>query len=116
MRIGHIELFSRDVSRARRFYVDVLGAVDVQPEAEAVAWMQIGTLEILLRPGEPAETPATYGAASQGIVLYVDDLDAARSALVERGLAFEGTDGSPLCLTFRDPDGHWFQLVDPESH
>jgi hypothetical protein len=48
-----------------------------------------------------------------GIVLYCDDLDAKLAELKSRGLEIRGTDGSPRCPTFTDPDGHWFQLVNP---
>ena len=36
--------------------------------------------------------------------------------LEEKGLRFRGNDGSHKCPTFTDPDGNWFQLVDPSDH
>lgn len=108
----------RDVARARTFYEGVLGATvtDVQHDGKVV-WLRLGELVLLLRPGAPPPAPATYQAAPAALVLYCDDLDATAAALRARGLKFAGTDGSPRCLTFRDPDGHWFQLVDPaEQH
>jgi hypothetical protein len=49
-------------------------------------------------------------------VFYTDDVDKTAAELRARGLVFRGEDG-PGCLTFTDPDGHWFQLVNPrEDH
>ncbi|HXG24258.1 MAG TPA: hypothetical protein VNJ09_06860, partial [Chthonomonadales bacterium] len=57
-----------------------------------------------------------YQNTTQAIVLYVNGLQQTMEALRLRGLVFEGNDGSEECPTFRDPDGHWFQLVDPGGH
>lgn len=113
MRIGHIELFTRDIGAAREFYEDVLGAELVEEQADGrVLWYKIGQMQIMLRPGNPGESLEVYKLARSGIVLYTDDLDAEVLRLKRRGLAFEGDDG-PGCPTFRDPDGNWFQLVNP---
>jgi catechol 2,3-dioxygenase-like lactoylglutathione lyase family enzyme len=72
----------------------------------------MGELELLLRPGRPPEPAAAYAESGRGLVLYVDDLAAARRQLGSRGLRFDGCDGSESCPTFRDPDGHWFQVVE----
>ena len=51
------------------------------------------------------------------IELFVtNNVAQAARRLSQRGLAFQGNDGSNECLTFTDPDGHWFQLVNPEVH
>lgn len=115
MRIGHIELFVRDPLASRDFYQRVLG-FDVVAVQGANVWLRLGDAEILLRPGSGASAPTTYASAATGIVLYVQDLPAARTQLEERGLTFDGCDGTDKCPTFRDPDGHWFQLVNPNDH
>lgn len=116
MRIGHLELFVSDPVRARDFYLDVLG-FDLEAEQEGgFTWLKLGEAEILLRPGGRGETAASYAKSPVGIVLYTDDLEGTAARLTARGLTFEGRDGSDRCLTFRDPDGHWFQLVDPSEH
>ncbi|MCE9583720.1 MAG: VOC family protein [Planctomycetes bacterium] len=114
-RVGHLEIFVTDPSRAKEFYRNVLGFEigDIQHEGKVV-WMTKGELTILLRPGSPA-APATYQESTVAIVLYTDDLDAEMKDLKNRGLVFKGTDGSDRCLTFTDPDGNWFQLVNPEE-
>jgi catechol 2,3-dioxygenase-like lactoylglutathione lyase family enzyme len=113
MRIGHIELFVRDPLASRDFYVGVLGFQHVATQGRN-AWVKLQDTEILLRLGEPPAAAEDYSGSA--IVLYVKDLQAAAERLRARGLIFAGTDGSPKCLTFKDPDGHWFQLVNPNDH
>ncbi len=115
MRFGHLEIFTADPARAARFYREVLGFEVVADQGGGLLWLACGQVEFLLRPGSPPEAPERYEDAAAGIVLYTEDLDAAADRLRERGLAFEGTIDSDRCLTFRDPDGNWFQLVDPEG-
>ena len=116
MRIGHMEIFVRDLPRARAFYVDVLGCRDMFPDNDQVVWLELDGRELLLRPGEPPPAAARYERSASAQVFYVDGLEEARAALEARGLEFQGTDGSDRCLTFMDPDGNWFQLVDPAEH
>lgn len=118
MRIGHTELFVRDVLASRDFYVNVLGfelVAEQGPEGQPprYIWLGCGGREILLRPaGEyPPSPAASYQQSSAAIVLYCDDIQETSAVLQNRGLQFEGDDG-PGCLTFTDLDGNWFQLVD----
>jgi catechol 2,3-dioxygenase-like lactoylglutathione lyase family enzyme len=115
LNVGHLEIFVPDPSRAKDFYKNVLGfeVGDVQHDGKVV-WMTHGDLTILLRPGTPHEA-ATYQDAPIAMVLYCDDLDKQVAEMKNRGLAFKGTDGSDRCLTFTDPFGNWFQLVNPDE-
>lgn len=117
LRPGHIELFVGDTKRARHFYEHVLGfaVVAVQGERGEYVWLSLGNLEFLLRPGRPASTTMSYHQTDVAIVLYTDNLPETADAWRRRGLAFSDDDG-PDCRTFTDPDGHWFQLVDPDAH
>lgn len=113
MRIGHIELFVCDVAQAKAFYLDVLGAELVADQGQTV-WVKLGEVELLLRGGlTHSFFPERYQTAAYGLALYTENLDQTAAELQARGLAFKGDDG-PGCLTFTDPDGHWFQLVNPE--
>lgn len=113
MRVGHTELFVRDPVVSRDFFERVLGfAVTSVQHGGAVIWMTFGNREFLLRKGDPPPAAADYRHGGQAIVFYTDHLTAKMLELRSRGLVFEGDDG-PGCPTFRDPDGHWFQLVDP---
>ena len=117
LKLGHIELFVKDPQASGDFYTGVLGfkLVEKQDDGNYI-WLSSGESLILLRPGDGSQKGSDYGSASTGIVVYTDDLSAAKKELVSRGLEFKGTDGSENCLTFTDPDGNWFQLVNPGEH
>jgi catechol 2,3-dioxygenase-like lactoylglutathione lyase family enzyme len=113
MRVGHTELFVRDPLASRDFYERVLGfEVEAVQHGGKVIWFRMGDRELLLRAGAPPAASADYQHCGKAIVLFTDDLPATMAALSARGLVFRGDDG-PNCPTFTDPDGHWFQLVDP---
>jgi catechol 2,3-dioxygenase-like lactoylglutathione lyase family enzyme len=112
MRIGHVELPVADPLRSLRFYVDVLGFELVDNQADRFIWVHLGGTQLLLRPGPPR--PPGDPDETPNIVLYTEDLAALRAGLANRGLSFERRGA---CEYFQDPDGHWFQLVDPmEDH
>jgi catechol 2,3-dioxygenase-like lactoylglutathione lyase family enzyme len=111
-------VFVRDVAVARAFWEGVLGfeVVEVQ-HGGRIVWLRLGETQVLLRPRPVGAAgigpePSRYGCAGPAIVLYTDDHTGTLERLRARGLVVEGDDG-PGCPTFRDPDGNWFQLVDP---
>jgi len=116
MNVGHIELFVADTVRAREFYQNVLGFELVEVQGERFVWMKSGNALFLLRPGTPRQPEAEYRSARSGTVLYTGDLPGTMRTLCSRGLVFDGCDGSESCPTFTDPDGNWFQLVNPADH
>jgi catechol 2,3-dioxygenase-like lactoylglutathione lyase family enzyme len=116
MEVGHTEIFVKNPMEAKDFYISVLGFDLEVIQHEKYVWLNKGNQVILLKPGRKAATPATYQEAPSAIVFYTEDLDKTVEELKGRGLKFSGTDGSDRCLTFADPDGNWFQLVDPKAH
>ncbi|WP_425364301.1 VOC family protein [Bradyrhizobium barranii] len=114
MKLGHIELFVADPLASKEFYRRVLGFEILEVQGGRCVWMKLGDITFVLRPGEPPRVDA-YQKAGAALVLYTDDLSSALNALSDRGLTPAGTDGSPLCPTFTDLDGNWFQLVDPRQ-
>jgi catechol 2,3-dioxygenase-like lactoylglutathione lyase family enzyme len=115
MKIGHIEIFVQDIQKAREFYQNVLGFDFDVEQGGTYIWLKHGELELLLRPGEKPIRSEKYQKTSLAIVLYTDDLVNEKKNLESRGLVFKGFDGSENCLTFTDPDGNWFQLVNPNE-
>jgi catechol 2,3-dioxygenase-like lactoylglutathione lyase family enzyme len=113
MKPGHIEIFVKAPLESQKFYTDILGFKVEAVQHEKFVWLSSGELTILLRPGENRLNAESYQSANSAIVLYTDELEAAKSQLEAKGLVFKGTDGSPECLTFTDLDGNWFQLVNP---
>ena len=116
MNLGHIELFVSDPMRAKDFYTSVLGFELIVVQAGKFVWVESGSMQILLRPGGGRDAPTKYNDARMGLVLYAEDFEHVVQQLTARGLKFQGNDGSPRCLTFTDPDGHWFQLVSPADY
>jgi predicted enzyme related to lactoylglutathione lyase len=125
--LGHIEIFVEDPLRSKEFYKDVLGFTieDIQKDkyvwlkkgqTEILLRLKKGQTEILLRPRKNHLQIKNYQGTNIGLVLYTDDLDKTVKELTSKGLNFKGTDLSEKCLTFTDPDGNWFQLVNPKDH
>ena len=116
MKFGHIEILSRDPDKALQFYRDILGFEVTIVQNERFIWLKKDDVEILIRPGNPPEPPPRYEDAGTGLVLYTKNLEILLAELVEKGLEIRGTVDSGDCYTFTDPDGNWFQLVDPIEH
>jgi len=102
-----------DVDRAREFYVDRLGFVldhDVAP-AEGTRFVQLtppgSACSIVIGTGMPQGAPGS----SRGLQLVVDDIEAARNELLDRGfdpgrpVVMSPRDGGTF-LYFEDPDGN----------
>jgi len=113
MKLGHVEIFAKDTMKSKDFYVNVLGFEIEEIQHDKLIWMKFNDHLFLLRPGKKDLQTSEYKDSDIGFVFYTDDLEKTRKALASRGLEFKGTDGSDSCLTFTDPDGNWFQLVDP---
>lgn len=116
MKLGHVEIFVREPLSAREFYEKVLGFEVIDVQAEQFVWLKSDGTHILLRPGGNAQQAESYSSASCGYVIYTDDLEDSVKLLESKGLKFRGSDGSVKCPTFTDPDGNWFQLVNPNDH
>lgn len=102
--------------KSKEFFEKILGFELVENQNDKFIWLKLGTSLILLRPGENNLITDEYKNSNTGFVLYTGDLENTKGDLILKGLKFIGTDGSDNCLTFKDPDGNWFQLVNPEHH
>lgn len=111
MKIGHIELFVKDPKKSASFYIEKLGFTLESDQGDYI-WVKLNQTEILLRPGNPVVNNL-YEKTSIALVLYTDDLKKSQEKLRTSGIDFLGFDQSLSCLTFQDPDGHWWQLVNP---
>jgi catechol 2,3-dioxygenase-like lactoylglutathione lyase family enzyme len=117
VKFGHTEIFVKDPLKSKQFYTDILGFELVEIQQEKFVWLKSGDALILLRPSNINRTAASeYALADKGFVIYTDNLAESASMMDKRGLEFKGRDGTDKCLTFTDPDGNWFQLVNPNDH
>jgi catechol 2,3-dioxygenase-like lactoylglutathione lyase family enzyme len=101
-----------DLERSRRFYGETLGLPQIPGDG---AWPEFELGENLsLYLLDPTNIGQEFrGPHSASIALRVPDVAAARAALEERGVRFEGeTFDTGVCLMahFQDPDGNVLML------
>ncbi len=120
MRLELVPVPVSDVDRAKSFYVDAVGfhADHDHTLPGGIRFVQLtppgSACSIAVGAGIGTGTPG----CAQGLLLVVDDVDAVREGLVERGV--EVTDvrdevwGSRHAY-FQDPDGNSWQLQQPQQ-
>ena len=123
MRLQLVPIPVVDIDRARAFYVDQVGFGldhDVSP-ADGVRVVQLtpsgSSCSIVLAEGLPGLS-AEPGSV-RGLHLVVDDIDGARTVLVDRGVDVEAVvdlGGEIRMAGFADPDGNTWALQQLPSH
>src|SRR6186713_1073118 len=108
--IGQIAITVSDVAAALPFYRDVLGLTFLFNPAPTLAFLEAGSVRIML------STPQGAGTVGHNSILYfkVTDIAATHAAVVARGAASERTPqlaakmpDHELWISFvRDPDGN----------
>ena len=113
--IQHCSLVVQDLERAAAFYRDILGLTEIEipstfkPAGLKVRWFRLGAQQIHILLG--AENQAN---SQQHIALQVDDAQAARSWMKEKGFDIEETILIPGADRFfvRDPDGNLIEIIE----
>ncbi|SRR5258706_7971207 len=113
--IQHCSLVVQNLERAAAFYRDVLGLTEIEipstfkPAGLKVRWFRLGSqqIHILL---ETEKQPLSQ----QHMALQVDDAQAARSWMKEKGIAIEETILIPGADRFflRDPEGNLIEIIE----
>lgn len=101
-----------DLDRAVAFYRDVLGLSLVRRDGDSWALFEAGGRRFALHAAAEGQ-PVTPGGATA--VFAVNDLDAARARLADRGVrsSHEGdVEGYARFASFLDPDENTFQLIE----
>jgi catechol 2,3-dioxygenase-like lactoylglutathione lyase family enzyme len=114
MRLELVPLPTKDVDRAKSFYVDQVG-FGLDHDVEPGNGMRVVQLT---PPGSACSVVVGVGisdpdaAPVRGLHLVVDDLTAARGALVGRGVEVSDVDdmGGVKYAYFEDPDGNSWAL------
>lgn len=115
--ITSIMLGVRDLNASLEFYRDKLG-LRVKMQEPQLALLDAGPVTLGLSPGHVRLAPQVNGATE--VVFHVENVRAARQALIDRGVSFmtEPRQVTPVdwAAHFRDPDGHLLSIFGPEGH
>jgi catechol 2,3-dioxygenase-like lactoylglutathione lyase family enzyme len=108
--VDFVGFLTQDLARAKRFYTETLGLA-IETEGEHDLELRCGqvTLDIF----DPSSIGQPFSPSPAGMALRVPDVDAARSELEQKGVAFDGeTITTSVCKQawFRDPDGNALML------
>ena len=121
-RIAAVTLFVEDLAEARRFYEDVFRVPMVHEDENSTVFRFGETVVNLLRASEapslvePAAVAPPDGRVRFQFTLGVDDVDAMREVLEQRGVELlNGPMDRPWGVrtaSFRDPGGHIWEIAD----
>lgn len=114
MKLEVVPLPVTDVDRAKKFYVDQVGFVADHDHrvTDTLRFVQLtppgSACSIVLGEGIVEMEPGTQ----KGVMMVVDDADAARAELVSRGVAASDVDDQAWgrFVYFADPDGNTWAL------
>jgi len=121
MELTHILVVS-NLDRARKFYLDVLGATEYRQYGGSSSVMQFQKSWLLLvTGGEPTadkpdvhfESPSEPNRISHSMTIRVPNCQEAYEVLKSRGAEFLTPPydwGAEVRCFFRDPDGHLFEI------
>ncbi len=109
--IDHIVLHVQDVSRAKKFYTELLG-MTVYRENDRQVFLHAGQQGVALFKKQ-GDTPLTTGNDMNHLALNVASgtYEALKGELEKAGVAVSGRPGEDRCIYFQDPDGHRLQLM-----
>ncbi|HJT53711.1 MAG TPA: VOC family protein [Candidatus Angelobacter sp.] len=115
-RIATVMLGVRDLKTSLDFYHGKLG-LSIKMQEPQIALLDAGHITLGLSPGHVRLAPHVNGATE--VVFQVENVRAARQALMDRGIAFmnEPRQVTPTewAAHFRDPDGHLLSIFGPEG-
>jgi catechol 2,3-dioxygenase-like lactoylglutathione lyase family enzyme len=109
-RVDFVSVLTRDISRAKRFYSEVLG---LELESEGKHDMEFRLGQVTLDVFDPSSIGREFAPSPAGIAIRVDDVEAGRRELEAKGVRFDGdTIETGVCRQawFKDPDGNALML------
>ena len=119
MRVNYVVLYVTDAEVCRRFWIEQVGMVEKRrQEADGFSVVQVGfadqSFALELVPlAMMADNPHGLDLATPSIALHTDDLDSARTHLVERGVTATeiGEHSGVRSFAFSDPEDRWFAVT-----
>jgi len=111
--IDHVVFHVKDLSRARKFYVDFLG-MEVDHERDWQCFLKCGSQGVaLFEVEEGDEVHAGSEMNHMALRLQSGDYERVKALLENAGISVHGRTNDPHCIYFNDPDGHHLQLLMP---
>jgi catechol 2,3-dioxygenase-like lactoylglutathione lyase family enzyme len=109
--LNHIVLHVRDVTRAKKFYTELL-RMTVYRESPRQVFMHCGQQGVALFE-QREETPLTTGNDLNHLAFDITTgtYEAVKAELEQHGVTVSGRPGDARCIYFHDPDGHRLQLM-----
>jgi catechol 2,3-dioxygenase-like lactoylglutathione lyase family enzyme len=120
-RLAIISVPVSDQDRAKRFYTEVLGFVEVRdsPFRENARWIEVKpTTDSTVTISLVSWFPSMSAGSLRGLVLLADDLDTTYAMLRKRGLSSASviqTAPWGRYATFSDPDGNGWVLQEARA-
>jgi len=116
--VPKLRLMAADLPGSVAFYRDILG-LELQAQTETTASFATGTVTLTIEENKTAPDGRRPRYDTYLLVFYTPQVESARDALMERGLAFKSprVAHSEIGYTarFEDPSGHRFCLYDPSQ-
>ncbi len=106
-----------DFTKAQDFFVKTLG-LKVFEKQEEYKWLELKGSEdgAVLGIGEANPASGMPAGVNAVVTFIVDDYDKSKKELAAKGIQFfgemAGCPGVPRMISFKDPDGNMFQLVE----
>src|SRR5687767_13544859 len=109
--IDHVVLYVRDLSRARKFYTDLLG-MKVAHENSRQCFLRCGPQMVaLFEARDGSEIPGGSEMNHMALRLESGEYQQVRAILEAAEIKVSGRRNDPHCIYFSDPDGHRLQLL-----
>jgi catechol 2,3-dioxygenase-like lactoylglutathione lyase family enzyme len=108
--VDFVSLPSRNIQRARRFYLETLG---LPHETDTPVGFEVKAGQLTLSVWEPEKIDLPFAPNPNEVALRVKDVEAARKTLEQKGVKFkQETLDTGVChmAFFEDPDGNALML------
>ena len=115
--IDHVVLHVRDLERAKKFYIELLG-FKVAHESSWQSFLSCGSQQVaLFEMRDNGEIHAGDEMNHMALRLDTGEYEDVKATLEAAGVEVHGRPGDDRCIYFDDPDGHHLQVLTPaEQH
>lgn len=119
MKVGYVVLYVGDTEACLRFWTERVGMIErSRSEVDGLAVVQVGFADQefafeLVPLALMKDNPDGLDLATPSIAFRVDDLDAARSTLMKRGVQVTdlGEHSGVISFAFADNESRWFAVT-----